>query len=694
MPTETAVVAWEEYNERGRRLVADGDPAGAEAAFTAAIAAAEQPGADPLQLASSLSNLAQLKYQQKAHLVAEDLFRRALAIREQTLGADDKSVITSINNLAALYVSRGALDEAEPLLKRATAASAKRVESSQSDLAVNLNNLARLYFKRGDYAKAEPLLLQLLTLKRPMGPEHPEVATVLGSLAKVRQALGKVDAAERVWRRVLAVRERTLPPSDPAIIQAQEGLADALVAQGKLAPAYDLRERVLAARTAALGADHAVVAGLRRKLDDLRMSMAAQTASTTIPIPPRRPSTGAMTIGAATTIESARVAEPTMPTRRSRVSGIVEAMDRAPIEMLGDDDATTGEIATAIAAAIAPVPPAARRAPAETPVPTPTPTPIEELPAVEWIEPTSTAPAAASRPSAAIARPSAAVARPSAAVARPSAAVPRTSAAVARKSAALPATVDATSAERAAMSTTDGDATRTEPASEGRTGRTRRPMQFGTLEKLGRSRGKFALIGIALLVICLLVVGVVVGPSLISGPVPPPPGVHSIRRVSLRPRVDGGAASSATTPASSARAEGDSAHDAGSALPTAAATTVTPAASPSPSGAPSAAASVAAAFAATGPTSSGPSGASPTASHAVASSHGLAHAVSIPAPAPSVAATRPVQAPLPNRPLPPANTFAAHMGPTPAASTPPAADDSLPLPPAPVVNVDNVGKTP
>jgi Tfp pilus assembly protein PilF len=291
MTNDTAPLTWEEYNESGRRLFADGDLAGAEEAFAAAIAEAERAGDDPLHLASSLSSLAQLKYQQKDAIRAEELFKRALTLREQALGPDDKSVITSINNLAALYVSRGALDEAEPLLKRAMAASVKRVESSQGDLAINLNNLARLYFKRGAYAQAEPLLLRLLTLKRPLGPEHPEVSTVLVSLAKVRQALGKNDAAERVWRRVLNVREKTLAATDPAVLQAIDGLADTLAAQGKLAPACDLRERALASRIESMGADNPLVSSMRTKLEETRSALAASTSTTTTPMRVKRPVT-------------------------------------------------------------------------------------------------------------------------------------------------------------------------------------------------------------------------------------------------------------------------------------------------------------------------------------------------------------------------------------------------------------------
>ena len=171
-------MTWEQHHEAGRRRFAEGDAAGAEHAFRAAIARAEQSGGDPLQRASSLSSLGQLKYQQKDYKGAEDSFRQSLELREAALGADHPTVISGINNLAALFVARGALDEAEPLLQRAMAVTVKRVEATQAELAVNLNNLVRLYVKRGDYSRAEPLVVRLLALKRPLGPEHPDVAAV------------------------------------------------------------------------------------------------------------------------------------------------------------------------------------------------------------------------------------------------------------------------------------------------------------------------------------------------------------------------------------------------------------------------------------------------------------------------------------------------------------------------------------
>jgi len=269
-PEPPASSTWEQFHEAGRRRFTEGDAVGAEQAFRAAIACAELPGNDPLQLASSLSSLGQLKYQQKEYTEAEECFRRSLELRERALGSEHPTVISGINNLAALYVARGALDDAEPLLQRAMAVTVRRVESTQAELAVNLNNLVRLYVKRGDYASAEPLLLRLLALKRPLGPDHPDVAAVIVTLAKLRQSMGQSEAAERLWRRVLVVRQRVLPANDLMLASTLDGLAEACAAQGKTDQELGLRERALAIREATPGMEEESLQPLRARIAALR----------------------------------------------------------------------------------------------------------------------------------------------------------------------------------------------------------------------------------------------------------------------------------------------------------------------------------------------------------------------------------------------------------------------------------------
>jgi len=69
-------------------------------------------------------------------------------------------------------------------------------------ILVNLNNLALLYQTQGRYAEAEPLHKRSLKIcEKALGPEHPDVATVLESMAKCWREIGKQDEAEKLEAR-------------------------------------------------------------------------------------------------------------------------------------------------------------------------------------------------------------------------------------------------------------------------------------------------------------------------------------------------------------------------------------------------------------------------------------------------------------------------------------------------------------
>ena len=249
--SETTEARWEQHNEAGCRYFGQGAYAEAEQEFAAAIREATALGSESLRLASSLSNLGQLKFRQRDFAEAEQLFRRSLAIRERALGSDHYGVVQSLNNLAMLYYSRGELDAAEPLFRRALDLSERHLGGEHPDVATSLSNLARLLFRRNDFASAAPLLSRLLVLKETeRGATHPEVGAILASLAKVRCAQHHYEAAEPLARRALSIRERTVAPDDPVLASSLHLLADICKARGN----HD-EERLLRAR------EHAVHSG-------------------------------------------------------------------------------------------------------------------------------------------------------------------------------------------------------------------------------------------------------------------------------------------------------------------------------------------------------------------------------------------------------------------------------------------------
>jgi TonB family protein len=248
-----------------------GDGLGAEQSLRAAITAAEQRPESRQELSAALISLGELKRDESSYAEAEELFRRALEVGEGALGPDDISTVPALTGLAAIRIARGAPHEAVPLLTRALTISEHRLGHDHPDLVVLLNELSRLHLKQSAPASAEPLLLRLFAIKRAKGEEHPEVATVLASLAAVRQALGRHDAAEQLWRRVLSIRERTLAPNHFALATATEHLAETCAARGKLDEALRLFQRSLVMREVTLGASHASLRILRERIADVQL---------------------------------------------------------------------------------------------------------------------------------------------------------------------------------------------------------------------------------------------------------------------------------------------------------------------------------------------------------------------------------------------------------------------------------------
>jgi tetratricopeptide (TPR) repeat protein len=72
---------------------------------------------------------------------AEPLFRRALAILEESLGPDHPDVALVLNNLALLLQATNRLGEAEPLYRRALAILERAFGPEHSSTVMRLGHL-------------------------------------------------------------------------------------------------------------------------------------------------------------------------------------------------------------------------------------------------------------------------------------------------------------------------------------------------------------------------------------------------------------------------------------------------------------------------------------------------------------------------------------------------------------------------
>ena len=186
-------------------------------------------------------------------------------------GPAPQTDLASLIRAGTLKQESGNFAEAAECFRLALDLGDRTFGADNPDLIILLNDLTRLYLKQAAYGSAEPLLLRLLELKRNKGEDHPEVATVLASLATVRQALGNHESAEQLWRRVLDIRERTLAPNHFATASALEHLGDALAARGKIREALTAFQRALTIREKTLGGEHPSLRVARERIADLQL---------------------------------------------------------------------------------------------------------------------------------------------------------------------------------------------------------------------------------------------------------------------------------------------------------------------------------------------------------------------------------------------------------------------------------------
>jgi tetratricopeptide (TPR) repeat protein len=123
--------------------------------------------------------------------------------------------------------------EAAQIQEKELAWTQQHLGPDHPDTATSLNSLAALYYSQGAYAKAEPLFLRALAIrKKALGPDHPDTATSLNNLAALYSSQGAYAKAEPFYLRALAIREKALGPNHPDTAGSLNNLAGLYYSQG------------------------------------------------------------------------------------------------------------------------------------------------------------------------------------------------------------------------------------------------------------------------------------------------------------------------------------------------------------------------------------------------------------------------------------------------------------------------------
>ncbi len=119
------------------------------------------------------------------HDESETIYRRALAVFEESFGPIHCEVAATLHNLAAVLVATGNYQEAEDDYRRALSIKERLLGADSSDVAVTRSNLGSLLTVLGRPSESVPLLKSAIDiLEARLTPAHPQLALAHENLRK------------------------------------------------------------------------------------------------------------------------------------------------------------------------------------------------------------------------------------------------------------------------------------------------------------------------------------------------------------------------------------------------------------------------------------------------------------------------------------------------------------------------------
>jgi CHAT domain-containing protein len=242
--------------------------------FRKAVAVCEQTyGPESVCAGLMLTSLGAALVKTADYAGAEVSLRHAQAICDKVAGLEAPFSGTLLNALSAVLIYTGRYGEADGVLNHALAVNRKSFGPESANVGVSLINQGVLYRFTGQYAKSEAALRQALAInEKALGANNPLVILNTTDLAQILRISAHYAEAEPLSRRGLAAAEKFLGPErpdHPALTAGLVALAEILRETARYREAEPLYRRALANDEKYLGPDHPDVAGVSMLLAKL-----------------------------------------------------------------------------------------------------------------------------------------------------------------------------------------------------------------------------------------------------------------------------------------------------------------------------------------------------------------------------------------------------------------------------------------
>ena len=144
------------------------------------------------------------------------MYKQAAALADRNF-AKEPLAATIFSDFAKLNVAEGHYASAEPLDKRALGILEEDFGSSSSRLSPILGGLSEIFFLQGRYTEATTQLQRQLEIQeKVLGPDNPEIASILDNYSAVLLKTDHPAEAAQAAARAKAIRAKaTAASSDP-----------------------------------------------------------------------------------------------------------------------------------------------------------------------------------------------------------------------------------------------------------------------------------------------------------------------------------------------------------------------------------------------------------------------------------------------------------------------------------------------
>ena len=177
----------------------------------------------------------------------QELVRQGKALREQLAELDRAALASSLNDVGLLLQAEGQLERAEEMFRRALAVVNQTDRRANAAAGTILQHLAEVAWSQDDLAAAASYYEEAAQqFSAALGSAHPRHAAALNGWARVRQDQHRPEEAEELYRMAIHIYERDADRTPGDLVAPLHNLGLLLLEEGRLDEAGPLLERAQA----------------------------------------------------------------------------------------------------------------------------------------------------------------------------------------------------------------------------------------------------------------------------------------------------------------------------------------------------------------------------------------------------------------------------------------------------------------